>query len=84
MPNLSLPIIDISLSAVSQDTQKKKIAADIDNAARRYGFFYLTGYQIPEHLIAECFQAATKFFDLPTDEKNKIAIENSQYHRAAV
>ena len=81
MPNSSLPIIDISLSEVSQDAQKKKIAADIDNAARQYGFFYLTGYQIPEHLIAECFQAATKFFDLPTDEKNKIAIENSQCHR---
>lgn len=81
MPHSTLPIINISLSKGDQDAQKKKIASDIDNAACQYGFFYLTGYQIPEQLIADCFKAAEAFFDLPTTEKNKITIEKSPCHR---
>ena len=81
MPNSTLPIIDISLSTGDYDAKKKKIASDIDNAACQYGFFYLTGYQIPEQLIADCFKAAEAFFDLTTAEKDKIAIENSPCHR---
>lgn len=84
MPHSTLPIINISLSKGDQDAQKKKIASDIDNAACQYGFFYLTGYQIPEQLIADCFKAAEAFFDLPTTEKNQIAIEKSPCHQRVV
>ena len=81
MPITHLPIIDISPSTDADTTHKQKIAAEIHSAAHEYGFFYLTGYQIPEQLIKDCFEAARVFFDLSPSVKSQIAIEKSPCHR---
>lgn len=74
-----LPIIDFS--RFDEAAAQKSIAAQIDAACRDTGFFYLRGHGIPDATIAAAFDAAKRFFDLPTAEKAAIAIENSPCHR---
>jgi isopenicillin N synthase-like dioxygenase len=68
-----LPVIDIAplLAGTSgQPDVARKIAA----ACRDTGFFYISGHGVTPATIARLDEVARTFFDLPHDEKMKIAM----------
>ncbi len=74
-----LPIIDFAdFSALSA---ARHIGRDIDAACQTHGFFFVENHGIDRSVIDAAFTAASRFFDLPVAEKNKIAIEKSSCHR---
>lgn len=76
-----LPIIDISGCLADPGRDRREIAAEMDAAAREFGFFHLSGHAVSEQCLRDCFGAASAFFDLPERDKSLIAIENSPCHR---
>ncbi len=69
----SLPIIDIaSLRGGSEDISR--IGAELDRACCEYGFFYVTGHNIPPALSARLIALAREFFALPLQQKMRIAM----------
>jgi isopenicillin N synthase-like dioxygenase len=71
---ISLPIIDISpyLTPTSTPTQRQETAKAINHACTTYGFFYLTGHNIPETKLNQIISLARQFFATPLSEKNKL------------
>lgn len=70
----SIPIIDIS--ALHHDTEgKQKVAEEISNACRHYGFFYVVNHGVDEDLQNKLETLSKKFFALPLEVKNKIRME---------
>lgn len=73
----TIPVIDIA-PLLAGDLSP---AAAIGHACKEVGFFYISNHGIPQALIDEVYVQAKRFFDLPTTEKEKSAIENSFCHR---
>lgn len=73
----TLPIINISPLLGDNQDRKLAVAKEIGYACRNYGFFYVTGHQIPESLLENLQDVSQAFFDLPIDEKMKIKMELS-------
>ncbi|KAF2468505.1 Clavaminate synthase-like protein [Lindgomyces ingoldianus] len=73
-PIESLPIIDISpyLDPSSSPRSRQETASAINRACIDYGFFYLTGHDIPTSKLDEVISLARQFFFSPLSEKNKI------------
>ncbi len=69
-----LPVIDIAPLHVGAAGDRARVARRIDAACRDTGFFYITGHGVPPDTIARLDAAARAFFDLPEDEKMKIAM----------
>lgn len=65
----SLPIIDISGLRDGDLATRQHVARQIRLACLDKGFFYISGHGIPEPLIGDIFSQATRFFDLPLDDK---------------
>lgn len=47
---------------------------DVDRACRATGFLSVSGHGVSEALIEETFSVARRFFDLPVDEKMRVAL----------
>ena len=73
MPELNLPILDLSLLERGPDAAAR-FRDDLRAATRDVGFFYLTGTGISPALEERLLRAARDFFALP--EAEKLAIEN--------
>ena len=66
----SIPIIDVGADG----------AADaIDRACREVGFFGIVGHGVPDAVVDHAWSAATRFFDLPLEDKLALAIERDDY-----
>ena len=76
----ALPIIDFGDFSKSLEC-RQKIATHIDAACRADGFFFIENHGVDHAVIDAAFAESKKFFNLPTAEKSKIAIENSPCHR---
>ncbi|CAD2213424.1 non-haem dioxygenase in morphine synthesis N-terminal, putative [Angomonas deanei] len=77
----SLPIIDISPLIAGHKEGVQKVAEELDNACRTWGFFYIVGHGIPKERMEALTQMARTFFDQPMEEKLKIDIRHSTVHR---
>ena len=79
---MSLPVIDISpfVNTNSTAEARKEVALSIDRACTDFGFFYLTGYGIPQAKLEEVISLARQFFALPAEEKNKIKRHDAGGH----
>jgi isopenicillin N synthase-like dioxygenase len=79
----SLPVIDISPYLGGHDPHGRiSTSAALHAACLDYGFFYLdiskyVDLSEPEELI----KLAQEFFDLPQDEKDKLALKNQDHAR---
>lgn len=73
----AIPVIDIA-PLLAGDMSP---AAEIGQACREVGFFYITNHGVPQDVIAAVYRQARIFFDLPLVEKEKCAIERSTCHR---
>lgn len=72
-----VPIIDISAligvdDGSSRQTQEA-IAAAVDEACRRSGFFYISGAGMGEELLERVWAVTRWFFALPANEKHAVA-----------
>ncbi len=77
----ALPLVDISSvpalrSAAWHDLPDgaTALAAEIDRACRRFGFFRMTGHGVPPGRLAELDRLARSFFALPEVDKSRIAM----------
>lgn len=76
----TLPVLDISrFDRAGPD--REAFLAEVRQAARNPGFFYLTGHGIPQEQIAELRRLAKAFFALPEPDKLAIAMVNSPHFR---
>lgn len=77
----SIPLIDISPLDNGGARGLAEVAAQIDEACRVTGFFYITGHGVPREQIELIFREAKRLFDLPMAEKRRISITDSDFHR---
>ncbi len=68
-----LPILDFKLTDTEDPARMEAFARKLGAACRDVGFFYLRRHGL-EPQFSEMFAAARSFFDLPEDEKAKLAI----------
>jgi isopenicillin N synthase-like dioxygenase len=72
-----IPAIDFSLYT-SPET-KPQFLSDLRNAVVQVGFFYLKNHGISEPVQSQLVAQTVNFFDLPVEEKQRIAIANSKH-----
>ncbi len=73
MPDLNLPVLDLSLLDQGPDAAAR-FRDELRAATHDVGFFYLTGTGVSAELEANLLKAAKDFFALP--EAEKLSIEN--------
>jgi isopenicillin N synthase-like dioxygenase len=64
-----VPLIDLAGWPQGGPVERRRIAAALDEACARIGFFRLVGHGIPDDVVAEMRAATTRFFALPLAEK---------------
>jgi isopenicillin N synthase-like dioxygenase len=69
-----VPIIDIG-PFVSGVGDRRRAAAELGEACREHGFFYVVGHGVGEELPARLERLSRAFFDLDIEEKRAIAME---------
>ncbi|KAG5490527.1 hypothetical protein JKF63_00647 [Porcisia hertigi] len=78
---MSLPVIDIAPLYNDNKTDFLRVAHAIDDACRTWGFFYITGHNIPKDRSEQLSEMANRLFSLPHEEKLRIDIEKTPNHR---
>jgi isopenicillin N synthase-like dioxygenase len=68
-----IPIIDIS-ALTSGRENRENVAASIGQACRDYGFFYVVGHGVDEHLQRRLEELSQKFFAQDLETKLEIAM----------
>lgn len=71
MQKLQIPTLDLSL-LYGGSIGIAAVASQIRESFKTFGFAYVTNHGVPEHLIAQMFQAAHEFHDLPLQAKQNI------------
>lgn len=73
MTLLQVPVIDISPWLRGDPAGKRDVAALVDAACRDIGFLVISGHGIDPELLARVRHLSERFFDLPLEEKMRIA-----------
>jgi isopenicillin N synthase-like dioxygenase len=60
-----VPVVDIS-------ADPETVAAELDEICRTAGFFQIAGHGIPVDVIDRAWSMATRFFDLPLEDKLRV------------
>lgn len=76
-----IPIISISGLFSSLLEDRLNVAMQMKQACEDKGFFYIADHGVSKNLQHEVFEQSRQFFDLPTDEKEKIHKKNSIANR---
>ena len=64
----TLPVIDVA-PLVAGAPERGRVAAQIGEACRAHGFFYVTGHGIDAELVQQLEDLSHRFFDLPEETK---------------
>ena len=72
----TLPVISIDPTRPSSE-----VAAELDDACRRWGFFQITGHGLPNHVIASMHAATSAFFALPLTGKQECRPPSADVNR---
>jgi isopenicillin N synthase-like dioxygenase len=80
----TLPIIDLTALREARPGGLERLAADIGQAAREVGFFYLVGHGVDRALVARVFEISAAFFARPIGEKAELSISRSPHNRGYV
>lgn len=78
--DFSLPTIDLA-SWTSPGKPSETFLNSLRSAAHEYGFFYLKGHGISSNLNASLLRQASRFFALPFEQKEQIAMIHSPHFR---
>jgi len=73
MPS-SVPVIDLRPWLSGTAAERAQVAADVDEALQRIGFFLITGHGVPTELRREVRAAARGFFAQPEAVKRRYAV----------
>jgi isopenicillin N synthase-like dioxygenase len=79
-----IPIIDFSAFLSGNETSKQQTANEILEGFTSSGFIYLSNTSIPPETVSNVFKWSKKFFDLPQEEKLKLAWETPESNRGYV
>lgn len=78
----AVPILDYSLitsPSKSPEESRSLFLSQLRHAVTCLGSLYLTNHPIPQTLLDSVAQYVPKFFDQPQEEKDKLALANSQH-----
>lgn len=84
LDDATLPVIDLSGLFEQDDAGKKRVAAELGDAARKSGFFYITGHGISQDTIDAVFAASKQFHEMPRAFKMKYWSGFTTHHRGYV
>ncbi|GBG38073.1 2-oxobutyrate oxidase [Mycobacterium montefiorense] len=70
----ALPVVDLAAPT-------GVLREGLREAAHEVGFFYLTGHDVPQTLVARVFEVARKLFALPQADKDAVAMVRSPHFR---
>ena len=71
----SIPVVDLDPLRHGGEAGLAKVAAQLGEACRGVGFFYVVNHGVPANLIAEAFARSRAFFAEPIADKLKIAMD---------
>lgn len=74
-----VPIIDIAPYRLGGDSEKARVARDIDAACRDIGFLMVSGHGVADSLIAGMYESAASYFALPYWEKMRLKMPPDRY-----
>ena len=81
----TVPTIDISGTRNGNGAAARsgvdEVAEALDAACATSGFFIVTGHGVAADLIAEVMEVSRRFFDLPTETKQKVAPPGPEHYR---
>ncbi|KAH7686964.1 Leucocyanidin oxygenase protein [Dioscorea alata] len=72
-----IPIIDIKMFDSEDEAVRKQCVEEVRSAAVNWGVMHIVGHGIPAELIDRLREAGKRFFDLPLEEKEKYANDQS-------
>lgn len=78
---LSAPLPVLNLQALEHPDTRDQALEYLAKTARETGFFYLEGHGVTTETQRRTLAAAQKFFSLPFEKKQTIALENSRHFR---
>lgn len=78
---IKIPIVNMQVMLVRDDNAKAELAKALGDVCEEFGFFYVENHGVSEILLRLAQQAVHDFFNLPIEEKMKIHISHSPYHR---
>lgn len=73
MRHLAVPVIDISPFLAGTPQGKRQVAEQVGQACKDIGFLTIVGHGVDKDLIAETYRTSREFFNLPLEEKMKVA-----------
>jgi isopenicillin N synthase-like dioxygenase len=73
MPLLNVPVIDIAPFRHGDAAARAAVAQAVDQACRDIGFLVISGHGVDAGLIERTRSVSRAFFDLPLDEKRRVA-----------
>jgi isopenicillin N synthase-like dioxygenase len=76
-----IPVVDLTAVKSSDPERVMALAQSLGEVCRDVGFFCVENHAVGEDFLAHVADQVYRFFDLPEDEKNKIHISKSPYHR---
>jgi isopenicillin N synthase-like dioxygenase len=68
-----IPVIDIAPFVEGGPAERGIVADLVASACEANGFFMIAGHAFDQRLLADCFATARDFFELPLDEKRRVA-----------
>jgi isopenicillin N synthase-like dioxygenase len=80
----TLPVIDLSGLFTGDPADKARVAAELGEAARSSGFFYISGHGVPPELIDAMFAASKAFHERPRSYKMRYWCGFTTNHRGYV
>jgi isopenicillin N synthase-like dioxygenase len=72
-----IPVIDLAPSLSRDRGDLRKVAAEIGEACRNSGFFYVANHGVPPDLCRAQLTWAERFFALPVEEKLRLDFKSS-------
>lgn len=84
LDDANLPVIDLGGLFTGQPADRARVAADLGQAARTSGFFYITNHGISQDLIDGVFAASKQFHEQPRTVKMRNWCGFSTNHRGYV
>lgn len=79
-----IPIINMRAMRQRNEERKTALAKILGDVCHEHGFFYVEDHGVSEILLTLAQRAVTDFFNLPLEEKLKIHIALSRFHRGYV
>jgi isopenicillin N synthase-like dioxygenase len=77
----AVPVIDIAPFLAGDPEGRKAVVRQLADAAEHIGFFAITGHGVPRPVMDALYQTAHAFFELPLEEKQRVAPPVPTYAR---